>query len=92
MGQLRRRLGMSPELFDPAKAVSTGSRRADVLLEQTEPAKTLATGVSVTKPCPACNGDGSLSEQMAVEGGYAHSSERKTIGGYCTVCHGTGTS
>lgn len=46
MGMARRHLGMSPELFDHTKAISTGNRRVDVLLDEgmdTESAKTLAT-------------------------------------------------
>ena len=33
MGQFRERLGLKPELYNPARAVSHGNRRVDVLLD-----------------------------------------------------------
>lgn len=39
MGIARRHLGMKPELYDPAQAVSEGDRRVDVLLEDAEKTK-----------------------------------------------------
>lgn len=39
--------------------------------------------------CKACGGTGNLSDQLAVQGGYAESGDRKTIGGPCSVCRGT---
>lgn len=34
MGIARRKLGMSPELFDPDKAISTSGMRVDFVLEE----------------------------------------------------------
>lgn len=39
MGQFRTKLGLKPELFDPAKAVSKGSRRVDILFGGDEKAE-----------------------------------------------------
>lgn len=42
MGIARTKLGLKPELYDPSKAVSTGSRRVDILLGGDEKAEAKA--------------------------------------------------